>query len=436
MEQVRNRENPIGRAAVILIGTLDTKGEEISFLRECLALFDLPCLVVDVGVLGEPQCVADVTRRQIASLGGKSLDDLIAEADRGDAIVVMQRGLAAWMRSRLAYPPAAVLSIGGSAGTSLAAAGMQELPIGIPKVLVSTMASGDVRPYVGTSDITMMYSVGDFSGLNRLTKRILQNAAGAIAGMCLMHERTSENANAESSSILVGVTMFGVTTPYVRQVQHLLSSERFELLVFHATGTGGQAMERLIADGFIQATLDLTTTELADELVGGVLSAGPDRLEEAGKIGIPQILSVGALDMVNFGRPETVPEKFHGRTFYPHNPAVTLMRTTAAENAELGRILARKANAARGPVKILLPLRGVSALDAEGKAFYDPAADQALFDGIRHTLQDHVELIELDMHINDLSFAESTVRAFLAAIALKSSNLQSVPPTEASSQGI
>jgi uncharacterized protein (UPF0261 family) len=419
MELPRNSGAPAVDAPIFLIGTLDTKGEEIEFVRSCLTRFDLRCLVIDVGVLGEPQCAADIAREEIAALGGGTIEDLVAKGDRGGAIVVMQHGLATWMRAHVTVPPAGVLAIGGSAGTLLASAGMRELPIGVPKVLVSTMASGDVRPYVGTSDIAMMYSVGDFTGLNRLTRRILHNAAGAVAGMCLAQRQVATEPKAEFDSMLVGVTMFGVTTPYVRQVQQLLAGQGFELLVFHATGTGGQAMERLVTDGFIQATLDLTTTELADELVGGVLSAGPNRLEEAGRIGIPQIISVGALDMVNFGSPDTVPHKFDGRTFYPHNPAVTLMRTTTEENSELGKMIARKANAAKGPIKILLPLRGVSALDAEGKPFFDPLADQALFAAIRGNLQKHVELIELDMHINDLAFAERTVCEFLSAIAKK-----------------
>jgi len=421
MELARNSGASAVNAPIFLIGTLDTKGEEIEFIQECLAYFDLRCLVVDVGVLGEPQCPADVVRQEIARLGGSAIEDLVAKGDRGSAIVVMQRGLAAWMRAQAGAPPAGVLAIGGSAGTSLAGAGMRELPIGVPKVLVSTMASGDVRPYVGSSDITMMYSVGDFTGLNRLTRRILRNAAGAVAGMCLAQRQTTIDPKTESDTMLVGVTMFGVTTPYVRQVQQLLAGQGFEFLVFHATGTGGQAMERLMTDGFIQASLDLTTTELADELVGGVLSAGPHRLEEAGKLGIPQIISVGALDMVNFGSPDTVPPKFNGRTFYPHNPAVTLMRTTIEENTELGQLIARKANTAQGPVRILLPLRGVSAIDAEGKPFFDPLADKALFAAIRANLQKHVELIELDLHINDRAFAERTACEFLSTVAEKRS---------------
>jgi uncharacterized protein (UPF0261 family) len=412
MAIAKNKDAP----PILLIGTLDTKGEEMQFLRERLrSAFEMQSLLVDVGILGEPQCEADVTRDEIACFGGTSQAELAKAADRGNAIVAMQRGLCAWMREQSPSSFAGVLAIGGSAGTSIASAGMRELPIGLPKVLVSTMASGDVRPYVGTSDITMMYSVGDFTGLNRLTKQILGNAAGAIAGMAYGHKVASAS-DTVSSKTLVGATMFGVTTTCVRAVQDILTAEGFELLVFHATGTGGQAMERLIKDGFIEAVVDLTTTELADELVGGVLTAGPQRMEAAAQMGIPQVVSVGALDMVNFGTPESVPSRFSKRLFYPHNPAVTLMRTTVEENAELGRTLARKLNAATGSVKLLLPLRGVSALDAPGKAFFDPEADAALFQAIRENLAPHVALLELDLHINDPAFARAVADAFSAAV--------------------
>jgi uncharacterized protein (UPF0261 family) len=270
------------------------------------------------------------------------------------------------------------------------------------------MASGDVRPYVGTSDICMMYSVADFTGLNRLTTTILSNAADAIAGMC-GHKAALPSA---SGRTLLGATMFGVTTPCVNRVKELVEQAGYELLVFHATGTGGQAMERLVTDGFIKGVLDITTTELADELVGGVLTAGPHRLEAAGNMGVPQVVSVGAVDMVNFGAPETVPAKFAGRRFYPHNAAVTLMRTTIEENRQLGEILARKLNQATGPVTLLLPLRGVSMIDAEGKAFHDAEADAALFDAIRRYIGHHIKLVELDLHINDPEFAAAIASEF------------------------
>lgn len=396
--------------SVLVVGSLDTKGAEIAFLRDRLRTLGLTPEVVDIGVLGLPPFEPDVRREEIAQAAGESVADLVAAGDRGRAIAAMHQGLAAWVRQRReSKMPGGMLAIGGSAGTAVATAGMRELPIGVPKVMVSTMASGDVRPYVATSDICMMYSVADFTGLNRLTTTILANAAGAIAGMCGQQTSRPET----SGRTLLAATMFGVTTPCVNRVKELVEQHGYELLVFHATGTGGQAMERLVTDGFVKGVLDITTTELADELVGGVLTAGPHRLEAAGRMGIPQVISVGALDMVNFGAPETVPARFADRLFYPHNPAVTLMRTTPQENQELGAILARKLNAATGPVTLILPLQGVSAIDREGKPFYDPAADARLFDAVRNNMGQHVRLVELDRHINDPEFASVIVQEFL-----------------------
>jgi uncharacterized protein (UPF0261 family) len=400
-----------GPGRVLVVGTLDTKGEEILFLKNCLAAAGVNPLVVDVGVLGEPQFEPDVKREEIALCAGESVEELRRAADRGRAVAAMHRGFAAWVRScRDRELPAGVLAIGGSAGTAIATAGMRELPIGIPKVMVSTMASGDVRPYVGTSDVCMMYSVADFTGLNRLTRTILSNAAHAVAGMCVFSAKQAPRLE----RLLLAATMFGVTTPCVQRVKELLEREGYELLVFHATGTGGQAMENLVRDGFVKGVLDITTTELADELVGGVLTAGPHRLEAAGEVGVPQVISVGALDMVNFGAPETVPEKFRGRRFYQHNPAVTLMRTTPEENGRLGQILAEKVSAAKGPVTLILPLRGVSAIDSDGKAFYDAEADSMLFEAIRSHLRANVKLVEVGCHINDPGFADRIVAEFLA----------------------
>jgi uncharacterized protein (UPF0261 family) len=279
---------------------------------------------------------------------------------------------------------------------------MRALPVGVPKLMVSTMASGDTRPYVGASDVTMTYSVVDISGINAVSARILANAAAAMAGMA-----AAEPPAAAGGGPLVGATMFGVTTPCVTTARERLEELGYEVLVFHATGTGGQSMEALMRSGFITASLDITTTELADDLVGGVLSAGPDRLEAAGELGIPQVVSVGALDMVNFGPIDTVPAQFRGRNLYKHNPTVTLMRTTAAECAELGNRIARKLNAARGPVTLFLPLRGVSLIDTEGQVFWDPEADRALFDALRETLDPGVDVRELDTDLNDPAFARA-----------------------------
>lgn len=399
----------INSGHILIAGTLDTKGEELLFLRRCLEAAGASTRVVDFGVLGDPMFTPDVAKEEIAACAGESAAALREAGDRGRSVAAMQRGFAAWCRSGPDLP-AGVISIGGSAGTAIATAGMREFPIGLPKVMVSTMASGDVRPYVGTSDIVMMYSVADFTGLNRLTRTILTNAAHAAAGMCSI----GAGARSETSErTLLAATMFGVTTPCVNRVKELVEAAGYELLVFHATGTGGQAMEKLVRDGFIKGVLDITTTELADELVGGVLSAGPHRLEAAGAVGVPQVVSLGALDMVNFGAPQTVPERFRGRLFYPHNPAVTLMRTTPEENAQLGEILGRKLSAARGPVTLLLPLGGVSAIDAPGKPFHDAAADEQLFAAVRRSAGANVKLVEYAGHINDEAFARQIVAELL-----------------------
>lgn len=410
-------------APVLLIGTLDTKGEEIRYLKELLEGSGTATEVVDAGILGEPRFTPDVAVSEILECAAESLAELRKAADRGRATAAVERGIAAWIRNRLREGPiAGVLAIGGSAGTSIATAAMRELPVGVPKLMVSTMASGNTRPYVGITDTSMMYSVADFAGLNRLTRIILGNAARAMAGMTRF---AREAPNDEPNRPLLGATMFGVTTPCVSRVRQLLEDSGYELLIFHATGTGGQAMERLVRDDFIEGVLDITTTEWADELVGGALSAGPHRLEAAGEKGAPQVISTGALDMVNFGPPDSVPDKFRGRLFYRHNPNVTLMRTTREENRQLGRILAEKANQARGPVTIVLPLRGVSALDAVGREFHDPGADAALFDAIRGAARPPVKLLELDLHINDPAFAECLVSEYLSVARGRSSAIHS-----------
>lgn len=392
--------------AVVVLGTMDTKGRELGYVRDIIRAEGIDTLLVDVGVLEPPPVTPDITREEVARVAGFDLDALAARRDRGEAVAAMTR--AAPLIARKLYSEGrlrGIISLGGSAGTTIGAAAMQALPVGVPKVMVSTLASGDTRPYVGTKDIAMIYSVVDISGLNRLSRRILGNAARAVAGMV----KTGGDEATEDKP-LITATMFGVTTPCVTMAREYLESRGYEVLVFHATGSGGRAMEGLIEDGFISGVLDITTTEWCDELVGGVLSAGPHRLEAAGKKGIPQVVSVGALDMVNFGPPETVPGKFAGRSFYQHNPTVTLMRTTPAECAELGRIIAEKLNAATGPTVLALPLKGVSMIDAEGKAFYDPEADAALFNALRQNLRPEIQLVELDNHINDREFALAMAR--------------------------
>jgi uncharacterized protein (UPF0261 family) len=301
-----------------------------------------------------------------------------------------------------------VLSLGGSAGTTIGTAAMRALPLGIPKLMVSTLASGQVRHYVADKDILMLNSVVDISGINRISRSVLGNAARAMAGMA----KFPQGAAAADDKPLVAASMFGVTTPCVQHARELLEQAGYEVLVFHATGVGGQAMESLIADGLFAGVLDITTTELADELVGGVLSAGPQRLTAAGRNGVPQVVSVGATDMVNFHAPETVPARFSDRRFYRHNASVTLMRTTAAENAQIGAQIGHKLAETAGPTALLLPLRGVSAIDREGQPFDDPDARQALFTALRESARG-VEIIELDLHINDLAFAEAAVTKLL-----------------------
>ncbi len=302
-------------------------------------------------------------------------------------------------------------SLGGSAGTAIATAAMRALPYGFPKLMVSTLASGDIKPYVGTKDICMMPSVLDIAGLNRVSRRILSNAAGAICGMV-----ASEPAVALDQKPAIAATMFGVTTPCVTAARRILEERGYEVLVFHATGTGGQAMEQLIEDGAFQAVLDVTTTELADELVGGVMSAGPHRLEAAGRKGIPQLVCPGAIDMVNFGPAETVPAQFRSRNLYLHNPSVTLMRTTPEECAEIGRITAIKLNRASGPVTVLIPLQGVSAIDKAGGPFYSPEALNAYRRALKATLSPAIRLVELDAHINDESFARAAVDLLMESL--------------------
>jgi uncharacterized protein (UPF0261 family) len=385
---------------VALIGTFDTKGEEFSFLRERIESAGLRTLMIDVGVLGSPPFAADIAQEEVAAAADENLAALKMERDRGRSVTAMAVGVKAIL-GRLFDQGAihGVASLGGSAGTTIATAAMRALPYGFPKLMVSTLASGDVKPYVGTTDICMMPSVLDIAGLNHVSRRIISNAAGAICGM------VASAAVALDEKPAIAATMFGVTTPCVTAARHTLEERGYEVLVFHATGIGGQAMEKLIEDGAFRAVLDITTTELADELVGGVMSAGAHRLEAAGRKGIPQLVCPGAIDMVNFGPEETVPAQFRSRNLYVHNPSVTLMRTTPEECAEIGRITAIKLNRASGPVTVLIPLRGVSAIDKIGGPFYSPEALNAYHRALKTSLSPAIRLVELDAHINDEGFA-------------------------------
>jgi uncharacterized protein (UPF0261 family) len=385
---------------VVLLGTLDTKGVEYAFLRERLLEHGVEVLVVDAGIHEPVGLRPDVARDEVARAGGAEVGELAAGGDRGAAVTAMAAGAEAMVRRLFDEGKlAGILALGGSGGSSIATQAMRALPVGVPKLMVSTVASGDTRPYVGAVDVTMMYSVVDIAGVNRVSARIMANAAGAIAGM------VSATVPELKEKPLVGATMFGVTTPCVTRARQRLEELGYEVLVFHATGAGGQSLETLVRDGFLAGVLDTTTTELADELVGGVLSAGPDRLEAAGAAGVPQVVSLGALDMVNFGPRESVPPQFEGRNLYVHNPTVTLMRTTPDECAELGRTIGRKLSGATGPTVLFVPLKGVSMIAVEGQVFHDADADAALVAGLHETLVDAVEVHEVETDVNDPDFA-------------------------------
>ncbi len=393
---------------ILMIGTLDTKAEEYAFVEKIIRNQGHNVLMMDTGVLHDPDVAADISAAEVAKAGGSSLQKLRENGDRGEAMDAMIAGV-----SRLALALYAegrfdgVLSLGGGGGTNISTAAMRQLPVGVPKMMVSTLASGDVGPYVDIKDITMMYSVVDIAGLNRISKQVLANAAGAICGM------VEQQLSIKEDRKLIATTMFGVTTPCVTRVRERLDAEGYEVVVFHATGTGGRAMEGLINDGYVSGVADVTTTEWCDELVGGVLSAGPSRLDAAASKGIPQVVSCGALDMVNFNAMSTVPAEFADRLFYKHNPNVTLMRTSPEECAKLGEIIAQKLNKSTAPAALLLPLKGVSMLDNNGQPFYNPEANDALFNAIREHVATNVELLEYDLHINDPAFADAIVAKML-----------------------
>ena len=398
---------------VCIVGTMDTKGVEFAFIKAQIESAGVSTCVINTGILGDAQLATDVSADEVAQAGGSSLQALREEGDRGNSVAVMAQGAAALVAEKHAAGEVdGIISLGGSAGTTIGTTAMQAVPVGVPKIMVSTLASGDTSPYVQSKDISMMYSVVDIAGINRLSRQILANAAGAIVGMV-----NAEVPAATADKPLIAATMFGVTTPCVTKAREILEEAGYEVLVFHATGTGGQAMEDLVKGGFLAGVLDVTTTELADELVGGVLSAGPDRLEAAGQAGLPQVIAPGALDMVNFGPPDTVPEKFSDRQFYQHNPTVTLMRTTAEETAELGRIMARKLSEAQGPTTVIIPIQGVSAIDKTGQPFDSPEARAAWRENLKAHIGDNVTLIEMDAHINDDEFSTKLAETLLESIA-------------------
>ncbi|HEY5546208.1 MAG TPA: Tm-1-like ATP-binding domain-containing protein [Gemmatimonadaceae bacterium] len=396
---------------VLLLGTLDTKGAEYAFVRDLIQARRVNTLVMDLGTVGEAAFKGDITAAEVAHRGGSSLEKIRQRGDRGEAVDVMLAGARALTReAHAAGRFHGVLGLGGGGGTAMITAAMRELPVGVPKVMVSTMASGNTAPYVDVKDITMMYSVVDIAGLNPLSRRILANAAGAIVGM------VSQDLEPTADRPLIAATMFGVTTPCVTAARERLESAGYEVLVFHATGSGGRAMEGLISDGWFTGVLDVTTTEWADEVVGGVLTAGPNRLSAAARKGIPQVVSVGALDMVNFAALESMPAQFRDRRLYRHNPNVTLMRTTPTECREIGSRIAAQLNRATGPVVVLVPLRGVSMIDRDGQPFHDPEADAALFAALRGGLRKDIRVRELDAHINDPEFAHALADELLSLL--------------------
>jgi uncharacterized protein (UPF0261 family) len=393
---------------IAIIAALDTKGAEACFVEEIIRKRGHRGLMIDVGVLVEPASRADVSSRDIARAGGAELTSLRERGDKAVAMQAMTRGAAVAV-AKLYHERRfdGIVGLGGSSGTAIVSSAMRALPIGVPKVLVSTVAAGDTRPYVGAKDITMMYSVVDVAGLNRISTRVLGNAAGAVIGM------VETNLPAQQNRPLLAASMFGNTTPCVDRARAVLEAAGFEVLVFHATGAGGMTMESLVSDGYLDGVLDITTTEWADELCGGVFTAGPGRLEAAARAGIPQVVVPGCLDMVNFGAPETVPPRYSGRQLFCWNPNVTLMRTNVEENRTLGHILADKINEAKGPTIVMLPLRGVSQLDSPGGEFWFPEADQALFASMRERLRGDIPVIEVDANINDPEFANRAAQELL-----------------------
>ena len=398
---------------IALLGTLDTKGDEHDFVAAQIRARGHTTLIIDVGTDQPPRITPDISREEVARIAGIDLAALTERHDRGECVGAMAGAAAAVLTKLHAEGKMdGVISLGGGGGTAIATAGMRALPLGFPKLMVSTLASGNTAQYVGVKDIVMFPSIVDVAGINRISRTILTRAAGAICGM--VESKVPDGASAEKP--IVVASMFGNTTDCVQRAKSLVEAAGFEVLVFAGTGTGGRTMESLIESGMVAGVLDITTTEWADELVGGVLTAGPTRLDAAAKTGTPAVVAPGCLDMVNFGAPETVPAKFSGRKFYHHNPQVTLMRTTPGECAELGRILAEKVNAYRGPVTVLLPLRAISIISAPGGAFHWPEADVALFGAIKNNLRPGIPLIEVDAAINDPVFAEACARTLLASM--------------------
>jgi uncharacterized protein (UPF0261 family) len=394
---------------IAVLGTLDSKGHEHAFVADLIRRRGHTALLIDAGCLEPPQVQPDITRTEICP----SIASL--PEDRGQRVAAMAAALPEFIGGLAAAGRIqGIISLGGGGGTAISTSAMRALPIGFPKVMVSTLASGNTAPYLGTKDIMMIPAIVDVAGLNRISRKIFTNAAGAICGMVEAAATGTEDSSAAKP--LVVASMFGNTTACVNEAKRIVEDAGYEVLVFHATGTGGRIMESLIESGMVAGVLDITTTEWADELVGGILGAGQTRMDAAAKSGVPSIVTPGCLDMVNFGEPQTVPDKFKGRVFYHHNPQVTLMRTNVEECAALGRIIAEKVNACTGPVTVLLPLKAISIISAEGQPFHDAAADAALFEAIRANVKPGVPVKELDCAINDPAFSAACAQALLAQL--------------------
>jgi uncharacterized protein (UPF0261 family) len=399
-------------ATIAVLGTFDTKGNEHAFVANLITARGHKPLLIDAGTGGRPKIKPDIPSATLARAGGSSMKDIKDQNDRGAAVAIMAQG-APEILKRLAEKNRiqGVVSLGGGGGTSICTAAMRALPIGFPKVMVSTMASGDVSPYVGVTDVVMIPSIVDIAGLNRISRLILTNAAGAICGM------VETDPPPTNDKPIIVASMFGNTTDCVSRARLILEKAGYEVLIFHSTGSGGRTMESLIASGMVAGVLDITTTEWADELLGGVLGAGPERLEAAARHGVPAIVAPGCLDMVNFGPHETIPEKLAHRNFYQHNREITLMRTSAEECAELGQVIGKKISASTGPVTFMIPQNAVSIISAPDARFHDPIADKVLFQAIRAYLRDDIPVIELPHEINDQTFAEACANELLANIA-------------------
>ncbi|WP_062353431.1 Tm-1-like ATP-binding domain-containing protein [Bacillus kwashiorkori] len=405
---------------IALIGTFDSKGKEFLFVKELIESLGFHTFTIHSGVFDSP-FTPDVSNEDVAFAGGGNIRSIVKQKDRAQATEILSKGMENLLPKLFeAGKFDGVLSFGGTGGTSIATPGMRALPIGVPKVMVSTVASGNTQPYVGTSDIVMIPSIVDVAGLNTISTKIFTNAVFAICGMLQFEDKTKVEHKP-----LIAATMFGLTTPCINYAKEYLEDRGYEVLIFHATGIGGKTMEHLIENGFFEGVLDITTTEWADETVGGILAAGPNRLEAASKHGVPQVVSVGAMDMVNFGPRNTVPKQFDGRNFYQHNPTVTLMRTTVEENQQIAKNMAERLNKSTGYTTLMFPLKGFSGLDIEGQQFFGPEEDQALISTLRDKIdQNKIEIMEEDLHVNDKEFAILAAEKLLQLIEKKKGEVE------------